>query len=475
MNRSGTARNIAVVGAGAAGTLTAIRLLRNATADPVPPRVWLIGPGATGRGLAFGTDVPTHLLNVRAAGMSAHRDDPEHFVRWLADRATGQDFVPRALFGRYLADCLEAARNSAGVGLLVRVHDRVTGVTHHPDRDGAPLTLTLRTGRPVTVDAAVLALGNLPPDRTWAPPALRDSPMFLADPWAPGALDSAPHDRDILLVGTGLTMVDVALTLRRPARVVHACSRRGLLPRPHVSDPSAIPATPRLDARAGLPALRRAVLRHLAVCRRVYGDWRSGIDSLRPVTSTLWQQLPPADQARFLAEDLRLWEAHRHRIPPASAEALTDALRAGTVSIGKGHVADARPTEGCLDVTLDDGRTLRVGAVVNCTGCPTDLTRTDDPLITALLTTGLATPAPIGGGFDTTSSGRLRPAPGHAPAPLWTLGSLRRGNLLETTAIPEIRCQADDLALTLLRRDDAMPAGRRNSTGETPRPTMTPR
>ncbi|MGW0733156.1 FAD/NAD(P)-binding protein [Streptomyces sp. NPDC002851] len=473
MNHPGTPRNIAVVGAGAAGTLTAMRLLHHAAAtdpvnlpadlaswaeDPAAPRIRLIDPGAaTGHGLAFGTDVPTHLLNVRAAGMSADRDDPEHFVRWLDGRAQGQDFVPRALYGRYLADCLDAARASAGAARLDRVHDRVVGITHHPGQADAPLTLTLRTGRRLSVDAAVLALGNLPPDLTWAPSALRDSPMFLADPWTPGALDAVPDDRDVLLVGTGLTMVDVALTLRRTGRVIHAVSRRGLLPRPHVTAPYAVPQAPRLDPGAGLPALRRAVLRHLARCRRVYGDWRAGFDSLRPITSTVWQQLSAADRARFLAEDLRLWEAHRHRIPPASAAMLSDALAAGLVTLHKGTVADARPVGGALDVTLGAGadggsaRTLRVGAVVNCTGCPTDLTRADDPLITGLLAGGLASPAPVGGGFDTTPSGRLRPAPGHTPAPLWTLGSLRRGNLLETTAIPEIRCQADDLARALLR------------------------
>ncbi|QKW10824.1 FAD/NAD(P)-binding protein [Streptomyces sp. NA04227] len=505
----------------------------SASGDRAGLRVYLIDPGThTGRGLAFGTDVPGHLLNVRASGMSAHRDDPEHFVRWLDGRAKGEDFVPRALFGQYLADCLDAACERAGAGTgaatgagrLERVHDRVVGVSPypapdpkpypapdpqsypapdpqpypapdpHPDTYGAPLTLTLRSGRRLAVDAVVLALGNLPPDLSWAPPALRESPQFVADPWAPGALDAVPEEEDVLLVGTGLTMVDVALTLRRPGRVVHAVSRRGLVPQPHVTAPYAVPDTPRLDAGAGLAALRRAVLRHFAHCRRQYGDWRAAMDSLRPVTSTLWQQLSAADRARFLAGDLRLWEAHRHRIPPVSAQALGDALERGLVRLHQGSVEEARAVgnalEDVLELTLEGGvgagvgaaigsgsgsgsgagvglgsgssagvgsggrrpvrTTVRVGAVVNCTGCPTDLTRTDDPLVAGLLADGLAVPAPVGGGFDTTATGRLRPAPGQAPAPLWTLGSLRRGNLLETTAIPEIRCQADDLAQALL-------------------------
>ncbi len=181
-----------------------------------------------------------------------------------------------------------------------------------------------------------------------------------------------------------------------------------------------------------------------------------GVDSLRPVTSALWQQLCPADQARLLAQDLRLWETHRHRIPPVSARALRTAVDAGLVNIGRGTVADAKSTADtpgeAIEVRLDNGRRLRVGAVLNCTGSEADLTRIDDPLVTDLLTTGLGSPAPVGGGFDTTTDGRLRPADDRPAAPLWTLGSLRRGNLLETTAIPEIRCQADDLALLLRHR-----------------------
>ncbi|WP_084729508.1 FAD/NAD(P)-binding protein [Streptacidiphilus neutrinimicus] len=461
--RSGTVRDIAVVGAGAAGTLTAMRLLRNAAehAGQREPacRVWLVDPAPTGGGLAFSTTEPHHLLNVPATNMSAHVDEPDHFVRWLAAHGHSAGFVPRRVYGRYLAESLEDAARLRGAPELLRLHERVVSVGHAsdaPDGDGSALVeLGFATGQVLQVHAAVLALGNFAPDDSWAPPALRDAAGFFPDPWVAG-LDAAVGDSgDVLLVGTGLTMVDIAHTLQRPGRVVHAVSRHGLLPQRHGDTPAAPADAPELEGCTGLGDLRRAVLRHLSRCRRTHGDWRPGFDSLRPLTTALWQRITPDERARFLREDLRHWETHRHRIPPSSAAALQGAIDAGRVAVGRGTVASATVTPDGIRVVLDDGRALTVGAVVNCTGSRTDLTRVDDPLVSALLGSGLAQAAAPPGGFRTDPTGRLLPAPGTTPAPLWTLGSLRRGDLLESTAIPEIRQQAEALARALLARERA--------------------
>ncbi|MFE4519641.1 FAD/NAD(P)-binding protein [Kitasatospora sp. NPDC056783] len=441
---------VSVVGAGAAGTLTATQLLRRAAALRLDLAVRLIDPAAAaGRGVAYSTSAAHHRLNVPAGGMSAFQDAPDHFVRWLARRSpgahTGDDYVPRALYGEYLADVLDAAARS-GPGRLHRVHERVVGVR----RTGRGVTLALESGRPLPAEAVVLALGNFPPGEAWVPPALRRSPRYLPDPWAPGALAGLPRDGDVLLVGTGLTMVDVALTLDRAGLAVRAISRHGLLPQPHAE--SALPAAPlpRFAPGARLHEVRRTLLSHISACRREYGDWRVGIDGLRPVTAELWQRLPLADRTRFLRHDHGLWNVHRHRIPPAVARALRDAIGAGRVRVTPGEVTDAVPGEDSVLVRLRDGRALRVGAVVNCTGPQDDVRRLDDPLVAGLLAAGLAAPDPTGVGFHTTPGGRLRPPAGAPPVPLWTLGPPRRGALLESTAIPEIRAQAAALAATLL-------------------------
>ncbi|MFD8309206.1 FAD/NAD(P)-binding protein [Streptomyces sp. NPDC059690] len=445
-------RRVAVVGAGAAGALTAVQLMRQADRLGRAVEVWLIDPaGRTGPGVAYGTCDPRHLLNVPAGRMSAFPDDPGHFLRWLTDRdprAAAGDFVPRQVYGQYLADLVERTAGGCAHARLHRVRDEVVAVRGQ----GLGPVLRLAGGGEVRVDAAVLALGSLAPAQDWAGAGLRGSGRFVADPWAPGALDGlAAGQGDVLLVGTGLTMVDVAASLARPDRVVHAVSRHGLLPQEHLpvaAPPVQAPAD--LDGSRGLDVLRRSVRRHLSATRRACGDWRPALDGLRPVTAALWQQLPVADRARFLKEDLRVWEVHRHRMAPASAATLRALLASGRLRTRAGQVIGAVPDDDAVVVALSDGTRLRVGAVVNCTGARTGSRGTMDPLVRCVLEGGYGRTGPAGLGLDTAEDGRLVPAAGGPVLRVWTVGAARRGNLLETTAVPEIRAQAADVAGTVL-------------------------
>lgn len=445
-------RRVAVVGAGAAGALTAVQLMRQADRLGRAVGVWLVDPAErTGPGVAYGTCDPRHLLNVPAGRMSAFPDDPGHFLRWLTDRhpqAEAGDFVPRQVYGQYLADVVEHTAAACVHARLHRVRDEVVAVRGQ----GSGAALRLAGGGELRVDAAVLALGSLAAAQDWAGAELRGSGRFVADPWAPGALDSlAAGQGDVLLVGTGLTMVDAAASLARPDRVVHAISRHGLLPQQHLPAPSApVQAPVELDGSLGLEVLRRGVRRHLSATWRVLGDWRPALDGLRPVTAALWQQLPVADRVRFLKEDLRLWEVHRHRMAPASAATLHRLLASGRLHIRAGQVARAVPDEDAVEVTLGDGTRLRVGAVVNCTGTPTGSPGTLAPLVRSVLEGGYGRPGPAGLGLDTSGDGRLVPAAGGPVLRLWAVGAARRGNLLETTAVPEIRAQAAEVAHTVL-------------------------
>ncbi|WP_234377068.1 FAD/NAD(P)-binding protein [Streptomyces sp. TP-A0356] len=442
---------VAVVGAGAAGALTAIQVCETAARRRTPVDLVLIDPAPeAGRGTAYATPDPRHRLNVPAGNMSCYPDVPGHLVRWLCRHGeptvTAADFVTRYRFGAYLADTLgQAIVRAHGVVRVRRLRARAESCA---GTSGGRVELRLADGERLTADSAVLATGPAPGSAAWAPPGLRTSPRFVAAPWGPGALDGPRADTaDVLLIGTGLTAVDLALTLDRPGRTLHAVSRGGLLPQPHALHPAGAMPPPQGLQGASLAELRRAVYHHAARALRSHGDWRPALDSLRPRTAELWRSLTPRERAEFLERDGALWNTHRHRMAPATAEALARVRAARRLRVHSGRIATARTEpDGTVTVALADGRTLHAGWVIDCTG-PGH--RLDDPLWRSLMDAGAAVPGPLGMGVA-TRDGRLIDSQGRADRPLFTLGAPRRGELWETTAIPEIRVQAAALARELL-------------------------
>ena len=429
-----TRRTVAVVGGGCSGVLVTREILRRTGDDVV-----MIEPDTPGGGVAYGAARPWHLLNSRAGAMSADPDDPGHFARWSG--AAPEDFVPRAVYGRYLRSVLDAAA-AAGPGRFDRRADRAVAV--RPEPGGC--TLTLASGAEVRAGHVVLATGNPSGAAPSAVPAeLRAHPGYVADPWAPGALDDVPADTPVLLIGTGLTAVDVALTLTASGRTapVVAVSRRGLLPLSHTAT-AAPPRRPDLDDCARL----RDVIRAVRAAAGEAADWRAVVDGMRPHLDRLWGALTPAEQDAFLRHLARPWECHRHRMPPRVAGTIAGLRRDGRLVVRAGGIREVRAgAGGRLAVTLADG-VATYGAVVNCAG-PGRLPGSADPLVAGLLAAGLARVGPHGLGLDVDAAGRPVAADGVPHARLWLVGPLRRGALWETTAMPEIRAQAVRVAADL--------------------------
>ncbi|MCF6379927.1 FAD/NAD(P)-binding protein [Nocardioides KLBMP 9356] len=433
---------VVVVGAGAGGTLVATHLV---TALSSRFRVELVDPApTTGRGQAYSTTDDRHLLNVPASGMSAFPRDPEHFLRWLRNHhdPTFQphDFAPRAVFGRYVESLLTAATEFPGNARLVRRRAEVVDVAG----SGDGFVVELSDGDRIEARAVVLATSSRP-GTGWAPPELADDPRLVADPWT----QPIPEVGDVLMLGSGLTMVDLAISADRPDRTVHVVSRTDAVPHPHVLPTTPpVPPPPGITRTQGLDALRSTIAAHVDTTVEATGDWRAAIDGLRPVTAQLWRGLSDADKRRFIADDARSWDVHRHRMAPATARRFDAIANAGRLERHRGTIAAVRAGAQALHVTLDDGTELRVAAVVNCTGPVGSIAA--DPLLTRLAQTGLVRPGPAGLGIDTADDGRiLGTLPDHLP--FLAVGSLRRGNLWESTAMPEIREQAYDVARVVSR------------------------
>ena len=448
MPESGTRpQQIVIIGGGASGTLAAIHLARAAGERPL--QLTVIEPGRLGEGIAYSTRDPQHRLNVPAVGMSAHPDDPEHFLRWVRARGDADfpagGFAPRRDYGKYLVETLSDALDEAPTVDFEHVRTRAENLVPA----GAGWRVDLAGGIFATADAIVLALGSGVPATAWAPPGLLASSLFVADPWAAKVTDDDVPGRGgtVLIVGAGLSMADLAMSWGRSGATVHVVSRHGLLPLAHAADPGPKPSAPDLpdDESLDLAGLRRFVVEQI----RAADDWRGGVDSLRPVTQQLWAKIPLEDQIRFLRTDNRRWGRIRHRVAPQVGAWLDEAFTGGRLVNHEGTVAEARETAGRIEVRLTGGEKVIADVVVNCTGPANDPAHGTEPLLHALLDTGIVRAHPVGIGLDVDVDGVPRAAMNLPP--IITLGPPRQGELWESTAIPEIRVQAAALPEQLLR------------------------
>lgn len=438
---------IAVIGAGFSGTMAAIQLL---DALPSDRTILLCERGGRfARGLAFGTKANRHLLNLRASNMGAYPDRPLHFEAWLSalpeEEAHGVrntpagTFAPRELYGRYLAQLLTEAVKAEGPPRLNLVNDAVT------DLEPAPYGYTLRTegGHAYAVAGAILAMGNL------TSPGEPQS-RHRADPWRPETFGRLHPDLPVLIVGTGLTMVDAVASLRDHgfAGPIVALSRRGLLPQVH--GPAAGRPIPNLSSAdlTSLSRLTRRIRSEIAAARAEGAGWRSVIDSLRPITDSLWRSLPKAERARFLRHLRPFWDVHRHRTAPPASQTIQDEIARGTLAVRSGRILsiDDEPSQAVVTIRPRGSRAterLPVQCILDATGIG-HVGETTDPFLQRLIARGLVRPGPFGMGLDVDSGFH---ALGPRPAPrLWTLGPLLRGVLWECIAVPDIRNQAADLA-----------------------------
>lgn len=434
---------VLVVGAGFSGAVLAVRLLRLGRV-----RVTLIErSGAFGRGVAYGATSDVHRLNVRAARMSAFPEDPDHFVRWLAEHAPSEadpdGFARRSLYGAYLGDVLRETAARAP-GRLVRRFGEVA--TLEPDADGVAAFLS--DGSIVEGEAAVLALGAPPPATPAAARGLLGSSRYIADPWAPHALDLIGRSDDVVLMGTGLTAVDVLLALeaRGWTGEATAVSRHGLLPEAHAG-PAGVPA----DALPRIGRLSEA----LADFRRraQTTPWPRLMDELRPHLQALWARLGHDERRRFLRHLRPWWDVRRHRLAPDVAARIAGLKAQKRLRIASARITGAsrRGDRLLIEIRPRGGgaaRTLSGAWLINCTG-PADISQTSEPLVASLLASGVARPDSLGLGLDVDADLRLKSVRGDRHERLFAIGPLTRAAFWESTAVPELALHAGDLARRL--------------------------
>lgn len=447
---------IVIVGGGASGALLAISLLRT----PRPPHVTVIeSRPLLARGFAYGEAAPFHLLNVRAANMSAYPDAPDHLLGWL-DRTgttagvTGEGrfrFVPRQIYGRYLGEQLDAAIASpAGRDRF----ETVTGEAVSLRRTDKGISVGLDDGRQVSGDAAILATGYALRTPSAFPHRLPSWQAFDA-----AALSGIGH---VLIIGTGHSAIDHVQLLSAAGYQgkITLMSRHGLLPEVHRPIEPARIAADEAPFGARLSEVWRWFRQRSAAADRDGIDWRSVLDGMRPHAQQLWQSLSADEQRRFIRHARAWYDVRRHRLAPSITATLERLKAEGRLDVVAGRIlaVDDRGSDAevvCRRRGGSEDLHLNVQGIIECTGFDLDPRRAHNPVLSDLIAQGLAQGGPHGFGLSVSPSCALIDAKGQAATDLYAIGPLTRGQFWESISLPDIRQQCAVLAEALTRQQVA--------------------
>jgi uncharacterized NAD(P)/FAD-binding protein YdhS len=447
---------IAIIGAGFSGTLLALHLLRRC---PAGSKITLIEHSPQfGRGTAYAAGNPNHLLNVPAGRMSAFHDRPDDFLEWLRERArrlreeppAAGSFVPRQVFGDYIRHLLNREIKTPTHAVTLTL---AKGDAQHIEQTSGEMVVHLDRRRSVHADLVVLAVGNFPPESPKvADSSFYDSALYRSDPWGADSFTGLDPAAEVMLIGTGLTMVDAAISLmdRGHTGPIHALSRRGLRPQRHLASPTA-PAPSTEGVPTSLVALTGYLRRETDRAAAEGSDWRVIVDALRPFTGDVWAEMSMADKARFLRHIRPWWEIHRHRMAGPVADRIEAAIADGQLRLYGGRIRSYDMADGKVTVryrvrATDREDSLTVSRVVNCSGPGADYARISHPLIRSLLEAGMVRPDPLCLGLDVTRNCALKDVKGAISGKLFAVGPVTKAAFWEMTAVPDIRRQCEYLA-----------------------------
>lgn len=418
---------VLVVGGGASGLLVAVNLLRKSKDCAVT----IIEPSEKlGLGVAYSTIDPDHLLNVPAGRMSGLVEEPKSLCQWAG--VGENDFVSRQQYGSYLNFLL--SREIKSGNRFEHVRSRVIDLSELAEG----FSCKLENGEVLQGDSIVLALGN---SESILPTMFDDLPMskrVIRDVWREGL---ATEFDSVAVIGTGLTFYDIALSILRdrPSAVVHGISRNGLLPLPHLRH-----RAPALDAPESARRSAKGIRDYLTSM----GDkWREAQDGIRHDLQVIWSNFPDSEKKAFINEHFRWWNSLRHRSAPEIDERISEAISLGRIVIHKAGVDSIEDRGNSLLLSLSNGKSLEVEQVINCCGNQFFATH---PLFETLEKKGMLARGPLNYGVACdVRTLALKDKEGNVHKKIFGIGPILVGELLETTAIPEIKSEAELIARQL--------------------------
>lgn len=460
-------KHIAIVGAGFTGVATATQLVQQLEQ---PVQLSLINPEPTFlTGTAYQPYATRLLLNVNAAKMSLFPDQPEHFLNWVMTQPqysnlprlfVAQAFLPRALYGEYIKQVWQQTVHAAQSKAIKLQHVSATITACKPHQQ--QFLLSMDNTQQLCADIVVLANGNqLPGNRVLPDASFAHSTFYLQNPWQRLPETLFNNTKPVLILGNGLTMVDTVLSLRQQGitQPIISLSRHGYAMLPHRHNGLTYPDfSTELLAATSLRQLVKIVHQHIRSVRQLGISAEPVIDAIRPYTQQLWRRLSGADKQRFLSKIRHLWGVARHRLPLHIHDYLQHLQLEGSLRVYAGKLVQLQQQADGVQVQFTERKShqqhqLNVAAVINCTGPETDWRNLPHHFICQMLEDGLlqqdkfqlGIAADVDSFMVLNRHGQTQPA-------LFTLGSNLRGELWESTAVNELRSQAQKLATQIIKQ-----------------------
>lgn len=466
--------DILIIGGGYSGAAAAIGLARAASA---PLEITVVEPRErVGGGAAYDVDDPAVRLNVEDSLMVVDRDDLGRFARWLDESGVraadpggvtdeGEFFARRGDFGRFMTGLFRETVRDNPSGSVIRHHrDRVRSL----DRSARGFSAGLEGGGRLDAGLVVLAAGNeKPAPLPVLPPEVLAHPGYATDPWGGRFLADVGVAERVLLIGTGLTAVDMiaSLTERGHRGRIDAISRHGLLPRQQGEFPGiaellrriAAPV-PALVQKHGMPETTLQVLRwiraDIAADRENGSGWRDAFDSIRDAARHVWPVLPVAEKRRFFRHLKSWYDCHRFRVAPQINRIVSQRMDDGSLVVSAARIVAAGVTDGGLSVSVRDRgreavRTAAYDRIVNCTGPNPDPAQSGIGFLRQAIGDGLLARDPSGVGLAMNTQCETLAADGVASPALLAVGPMTKGHFGESVAVPQITLQLATLTARL--------------------------
>ena len=440
-------KEVAIIGDGFAAAVLVTHLLRRGISSSA---ITVIGAGVLGKGNAYSCNNPFFRLNVREDLPIIFADDPLHFSRWAQTHINDPEartkagyFYRRQDFGRYVSELVACEAKS---GQIKQIKARVLGLSGSE----SSWSLELDSHSAVSAKQVIIATGNPPP--VWPCAVSNTSPVLstsrlIENPWIGHGLDGIETQESIILLGGGLTALDVinSLVEHKHLGMIYIISPRSVLPPAQANWQRKV--QPQWPQNLTPARFVRFMRNYLPSASTTSPEWQSAWEELRPNINTIWQQFSPSQKRSLFKRLGWLWNLYRFRASPQTICTYEKLRSKNQIQFVLGRAKEIRRSESKVKALLLNGIEVEGDRIINCTGVGYD------PLLNRLIKDQLAIRDPLGHAVAVDENFRVLNLSCKRWNSLWMIGPGTMGSLGDVIAASTIAKQAEQLAIQISRNN----------------------